>query len=230
MGALEDFLTRINEVDALLKHVAPEANPEVELTGVSDRPFTDSTLARSCIILTVSYFEGYLKDLTDESFDTLISSRVSCSRVADHLRGYVLADHLEALRRGRGPSQDWEALAGLVSASVLLSSERPVTEQIMPRTQVKRAVTSIDPKKINELMRVLGDPNLNTNPISKHASNLKSLKNIRDNAVHGNESDLTPLALGDIVRYSEFLKACASDIGQHCDWLLTSLGVPVTAV
>lgn len=222
MTALEDHLDRLAEVIVLLKHVAPEVNPEVQLGSVR-RPFSDSTLARSCLVLSVSYFEGFLKDLTDEAFDTVLSSKVACDRLSDHLRGRAISSHVQTLRKSENPSDNWRALSSLMEFGVGLRAGRPVTDEILPRDAVKRAVTSIEPRKINEFFLALGDKDLNHGPMSVFGEKLRSLKQVRDNAVHGNEADLAPLSLRDVVDCIDLLKQCAEAMNARSDALLEKL-------
>ncbi|WP_345311389.1 MAE_28990/MAE_18760 family HEPN-like nuclease [Kocuria gwangalliensis] len=223
MTALNDFIGRLDEVDALLRHVAPEVDTHSPISHEKRRPFSNSTLARSCTVLIVSYFEGFIKDLSDESLDNLIENQLPCSRLESHFRGYVLADHLKNLREGRDPSRDWIAMQRVMETAAFMNSGRVIEERFLPRRQIKRAVTSIDPKKINELFKIFGDSDLNRGPLSRYGERLKSLKNIRDNAVHGNEGDFDPLSLGDALNYLELLKDCASAMSDRMDLLLSSL-------
>lgn len=224
MTALDDHLSRLAEVTVLLTHVAPEVDPQV-LPGATRRPFSDSTLARSCLVLSVSYFEGFLKDLTDEAFDTVLSSKVACERLSDHLRGRAISSHVQTLRRSENPSDNWRALSSLMEFGVGLRAGRPVTDDMLPRDEVKRAVTSIEPKKINEFFLALGDDDLNRGPMSVFGEKLRSLKQVRDNAVHGNEADLAPLSLLDVVECVDLLSRCARAMNARADALLERLCV-----
>lgn len=223
MTALGDFIGRLDEVDSLLRHVAPEVDTEAPINLEQRRPFSNSTLARSCTVLVVSYFEGFIKDLSDEALDNLIEYQLPCSRLESHFRGYVLADHLKNLREGRDPSQDWIAMQQIMETAAFMNSGRVIEEKFLPRTQIKRAVTSIEPKKINELFKVFGDTDLKKGPLSLYGERLRSLKNIRDNAVHGNEGDFDPLSLGDARGHMQLLKECASAMSERMDLLLSSL-------
>lgn len=225
MSAFEDFEARVNEVAGILKYLAPEADLEedLKLPLIKRRPFSDSTLARSCTVLMVSYFEGFTKDLADDSFDLLLENEMNCSALNGHFRGHLLARHLNDLRAGRGPRKDWDSIAALLSITSKLSSADSIEEDLMPREQAKRVVTSIDPQKINELFRIFGDSDLSKNPISRYGERLKSLKTIRDNAVHGNENDVTPLSLQDAMRWGAMLVECAREMSEHMDALLEKM-------
>ena len=229
MNSLRDFLGRLDEVATLLRYVAPEIETDSPMFRSSRRPFSDSTFARSCMVLMVSYFEGFLKDLADEAFDTLIVERIPCSKVASQFRGYVLSDPLSKLRAGKSPRDDWEAMASVIQLSSVLASSRAVQEELVPRAALKRAVTSIEPQKINELFKVFGDENLKEGPMSQFGGKLRSLKNIRDNAVHGNEADLTPLSLQDVLVHTSILRDCAKSMAERMWFLLDSFrDVPMT--
>ncbi|WP_313355678.1 HEPN domain-containing protein [Microbacterium sp.] len=224
MSALSDHLDRLNEVGVLLRHVAPEVEPDVEV-GADRRPFSDSTFARSCLVLSVSYFEGFLKDLSDEAFDAILASKIACDRLSTHLRGHAIGSHVHTLRQSEDPSAQWSALTALIEFGVQLNTGSSVSEAMIPREEVKRAVTSIEPQKINVLFRSLGDEDLNTGPMSVFGTRLNNLKRIRDNAVHGNEKDLEPLSLRDADDCVKLLRDCAHSMNNRTTALLGKLGV-----
>jgi len=229
MSALSDFEFRLTEVESLLDKVAPGWSPMREsadksVSSVSDLPV--GALSRSSLVLIISYFEGFLKDLTDEVFDRILDDQVPCHRLPRALKGRAVMRHLELLRTSTDAGEVWGAVEQTGETWVALSGSGPVTAKLLPREETKRQVTSIEPSKINHLLRTLDDKDLRTGPMSKHAVRLRSLKQVRDNAVHGNERDLQPLGFADVSDALTLLRACAGDlserVGQLVDLLLAS--------
>lgn len=234
MSAYDDFLERVNEVKSLMSHVAPEV--AFSSSGGSDagipilkerrRPFTDSTLARSCTVLIVSYFEGFLKDLADDAFDALLEASVPSSKANEYFRGYLISAELDSIRTGRGVDKDWNAFSKIVDLTSEIKRGGRLEERLIPREQTKRAVTSIDPKKIRLLFEVFGETDFKTGPLSRHSGDLNSIRNTRNNCVHGNEGDLTPMSLGDAIACADSLTICANDLTVRLDQLVANLTMP----
>lgn len=217
MSALNDFNARIIEVRGILDYVAPETTT---LTEAARRPFSDGTLARSCLVLGVSYFEGYLKDAVDECLDTLVLNQVPCSRVGEHIKGYIIREHLEVLRLRNEPDQLWRAVTTLQRFNSSLAGDEPILDTLVPRNAIKRAMTSIEPSNVNELLRTFGETDLNRGPVSRHGEMLKSVKRVRDMAVHGNESDLPVLSIKEVDERLSDLSRCAADLAARLSDLI----------
>jgi hypothetical protein len=104
-----------------------------------------------------------------------------------------------------------------------LNSADVVTADVLAREETKRELTSIDPTNINEVLRALGDQDLRRGPVSKYAQRLRGLKQIRDNAVHGNELDLPVLGFADVSTYTELVIDCAKDLHDRVTALTEDL-------
>lgn len=225
MSALEDFNVRVGEIESLLDEISPGWWPSRQTPQDVGRPALSTpvrVVARASLVLLVSYFEGFLKDLTDEAFDEILDSRSPCNSLGSEFRGQVVASHVRVLRASERPADVWDALQALTRLGTLLSNSAPITAEMLPRQEVKRAVTSIEPKKINMLLKALNDDDLKAGPMSRHGARLLGLKQLRDNAVHGNESDLPPLGYGDVRDTLELLRACAEDMQARVETLLAA--------
>jgi hypothetical protein len=225
MTALDDFLARIEGVKDLLDRVAPGWSPERDLSASVKPPVLvlAGELSRSALVLCVSYFEGFLKDLSDEAFDALLNSEITCAEIPAHLKGQAVMVHVRKLRESLDPVAIWESVARLGELGMALSGEGPVTSDLLAPEQMKRELTSIDPKKINLLLKALGDQDLNRGPMSRFGDRLNSLKMIRDAAVHGNEQDLPPLAYGNVLEAMELTIECAEALSARVVFLLEPL-------
>lgn len=223
MTALDDFRARITEVEGLLDKVAPGWFPTRDQQGLADKELPVGTLSRSAIVLLVSYFEGFLKDLSDETFDRILDAALPCDRLPTSMRGYAVMAHVRTLRSSVDASDVWDAVSALATLAGFLLGSQAVTSDLLPRDETKREVTSIDPQKINMLLRVLDDDDLNRGPMSRYAERLRGLKQIRDNAVHGNEGDLPPLAFGNVIEAIELLRSCADELSSRVDELLSRI-------
>lgn len=224
MPALPDFLSRAEEVASLLDRVAPGWDPErLQPTGHTPMPPHDlaGVLSRSSIVLLVSYFEGFLKDLVDDSCDYLFTCRANGRQLSPHFRGYAMQGHVKTLRTTDDPGKLWESLQSLISLGSAYGSINPVPDSLLPREQLRRAITSIEPRKINNFLKALGDKGLEKGPMSSNlGQRLRSLKHVRDNAVHGNEQDLQPLGYKDVVDSLDLLKQVAGALDERVNDLL----------
>lgn len=224
MSAYSDFCGRVAEVDKLLDLVAPGWSPERQ----SEKPTVDAALpvgvlARSSLVLLVSYFEGFLKDLTDESFDRILDENIPCSGLPAAIRGQGVMQHVKRLRVSNDAAEIWGAVTELARVGTVFNADGPIDPLLLPREEVKREVTSIEPQKINLLLRAFADDELNKGPMSKHGQRLRGLKQIRDNAVHGNEQDLPPLGFADVNDARALLLLCARDLQERMDDLLRKI-------
>lgn len=221
--ALDDFKGRIEGIYKLLDGAAPGWDP-VRQPGLSvstDLPVGE--LSRSAIVLSVSYFEGFLKDMIDEAFDRLLFANVTCDRLPTRLKGRALMTHVRRLRDSYKPEEIWESAVMVGSMGQALNSSVVVTSDLLARDETKRELTSIDPTKINEVLRAFGDEDLSQGPVSRYGQQLKGLKQIRDNAVHGNEQDLPALGFADISTYSQLVLACAGELDMRMTTLIRTV-------
>lgn len=225
MSALDDFFERAEEVCDLLDHIAPGWWPE-RLAPEAPVPATphqmSSVLSRSSIVLITSYFEGFLKDLCDEAFDSIAAASVNAGHLSDHLRGHAMLKHIHTLRTTEDPAALWACVQQMIAIGGAFASGQPVHSDFLPRDELKRAISSIDPKKINELLRTLGDDDLNRGPMSVFGQRLKGLKQVRDNAVHGNEQEVPSLGYADISNNLTLLCDAALALQRRVDTLVAN--------
>lgn len=227
MNSLRDFLSRLDETGRLLDQVAPGWWPERSTSGAgTPDPLVAGQLSRATVVLLVSYFEGFLKDLADEAFDQLSGSSVPCYRLPEHLRGQLLLTHVRQLRSSSDPSEVWASVKSLVELGGALAGEGAASESMLPREETRRSMSSIDPVKINSLLKALGDVDLKAGPMSIYGERLKGLKQIRDNAVHGNERDLPPIAFGEVISAMDLLSSAAQALTDRVRELLAALAQP----
>lgn len=223
MSAFADFQGRAEEVALLLDRVAPGWSPD-RLDENAPTPQTPhdiaNVLARASVVLLTSYFEGFLKDLTDEALDAVAVAGRPARALSQHLRGRALESHIKTLRTTSDPGALWECLDQLVTLGFAFRSGAAVDEALLPREEIKRSISSIEPQKINELLRALGDSDLNHGPMSVFGERLRGLKSVRDNAVHGNERDVPMLGYSDVVTYLDLLLKAGAALQQRVDGLV----------
>jgi RiboL-PSP-HEPN len=221
--ALDDFQARVEGIYVLLDRVAPGWDPERRPDQSVSTDVPVGELARSGIVLSVSYFEGFLKDLVDEAFDVLLASKVSCEKLPSRLKGRALLTHVRRLRESRNPEEIWDAAVLVGSLGQALNSASAVTADLLARDETKRDLTSIDPVNINAVLRAFGDQELNRGPMSIYGQQLRGLKQIRDNAVHGNEQDLPALGFADVATYCRLVLLCAEALYARMTDLVDSV-------
>lgn len=223
MSAYDDFRGRTDEVAVLLDRVAPGWSPE-RLSEGDLAPETPhelaNVLARSSIVLLTSYFEGFLKDLTDEALDAVAIAATPARALSGHLKGRALESNVKMLRNTSDPTDLWQCLDQLITMGITFRSGAAIPEALLPRDEIKRSITSIDPGKINELLRALGDSDLNRGPMSVFGQRLSGLKAVRDSAVHGNERDVPRFGYSDVVTYLDLLLNAAFALQERVDSLL----------
>jgi hypothetical protein len=221
LSAVEEFGRRLDSVIDLLDQVAPGWSPRLGQSGSAAAPLLRvGELSRAALVLTVSYFEGFLKDLVDEALDDMVSRRLPCVAVPALLQGQAVMSHVAKLRSSSHAEEVWEAVNGLIEIRRLIDMGEPVQDRILARDEIKRGITSIDPKNVNAFLKALGDSNLNRGVMSQYAARLNGLKQIRDNAVHGNEMDLPPLGFADVESCLILVRSCAEDLGHRVVELL----------
>lgn len=220
MKAAEGFRTRLEDVELLMDTLVP---PWRHDSSAPMPPRNQIAVAcRSAIVLMVSYFEGYLKELIDEACDEICDREISGLRLPDALRGHIVEQYVAVLRAGGEASNVWRASEELTRVTLALRRDRPVSEELVPREALKRLVTSIDPKNLNAMLKAFGASrnDLTKGTISAHGEKLRALKRVRDNAVHSNESDLPNLGTEDVREYLHLLAEVAMGLGQQLDDVL----------
>jgi hypothetical protein len=224
-SAFSDFEERARQVEELLDVLVPGWDPERASCESfrSESPERVGVSCRSALVLLVSYFEGFLKDLIDVGYDTIAESGVSGSQLPSRVRGHIISKHVNALRRETDAAKIWEASSAIAFLGGALRSDEVIDASLLPREQTRREVTSIDPGRINRILQAFGEDDLNRGPMSRYGERMRALKSLRDNAVHGNEGDLPSLGSQDIREARDLLRDCARELDDRVDGLLGSL-------
>lgn len=228
-SSVDDLVERVAELERLLDALVPGWDPDRETNTPFESPPPErvGVACRSALVLLVSYFEGFLKDLVDEGYDALATSGVPSARLPGRIRGHIISQHVSVLRNEADAGRIWEATAAIAALGKQLQSDGPIDPALLPRSQTRREVSSIEPKKINMILRAFGDSDLNRGPISAFSVRLQHLKELRDNAVHGNERDLPLLGVSDVRDARDLVLGCARALDSRMSGLLAILCAPM---
>lgn len=225
MGCLDRFYEGIDEVDLLL-------SLEQDDESASDA----AAIRRAAVVLLVSHFEGYLKQLCETYTDTVGTGEVFTRSISRGVRELHTLPRLAEILESNDDVQRHALLKKLSNVTCLWTEDARPPAGTLDADRLSRVVTNADSECIDTLFTVLGltsrvcdgDVDLETPdtweyPYLNIRLTLRDVVKCRNDVAHGDLSRKP--TRGDLLRYMAFLRAFARRLDSKFDTLLRPLAV-----
>lgn len=226
--ALEVFADGTTEVE-LLRELALAAE---------DRGATDetNTLCRAAVVLLVSHFESFLKNVAEEYVDEVGIGGVESSRLPSGLREIHTIPRLESIIATRDDKQRAILLKRLGNIAALWNDDAKPAKGSLQAATFARLVTSAKPDIVNDLFARMGDrksvcdgeiemTQASGDIVTTNIElSLRDVISCRNDIAHG-KAERKPTA-DDVARYLQFLQAFSGRLQRKA----TSLAAEVLGV
>jgi hypothetical protein len=229
MSATDDFNKGVEEVK-LLESLVPVSDPDLP-PGV-ERIDAVNAVMRSCVVLLVSHFEGFLRGLAEEFVDAISTGHIDARRLPVALRELHTIPKLVEISRSTSPEQRIALLKKMGGYAALWNDDAKPPPGTLDAALVTRQIANAGSRRIDALFTVLGssdlvcdgDIDIDYSDIGDELQTLKirtALQDVvecRNDIAHGDvERKPTPT---DLDRYIRFLSALSQRLSRKKDGLL----------
>lgn len=237
LDSYSDFIASLQEVDTLLSIASRDplsekrpANPTLE------RDITNA-VTRSCIVMLVAHFEGFVKSALTELIDAIRQAKPPARRIPDALLELHTRGRINEIFGTQGPTRIHRTRALFTNYAQLWDEDHSINPSIISAKILVRQFTSATPEVLSEVFSLLDISDIIpqitihvNNAIASRGDNATTVKadvklneivRKRNNVAHGDkEEKLTPV---EIENYKVFLTDVAEKISlvieeriQHC--------------
>jgi RiboL-PSP-HEPN len=229
MGALEQFVDGVKEVK-VLERLIPENGQD--LPAGLDYSDAINAVTRSCVVLLVSHFEGFLRTLAEEFIDAISTGQVEARRIPTALRELHTLPKLVEIGQSNNTTQRTVLLKKMGTYSALWNdASKPAPGTLSP-SLVARQITNAGSQCIDDLFVFFGsadlvcdgDIDIDPDVTGEEAQTLKirtalhDVVECRNDIAHGDvQRKPTP---ADLDRYLRFLTALSNRLCRKRDVLL----------
>lgn len=236
-SSFSDFIESLREVDTLLAITPKEPLSSGKAADQARERDITNALTRSCIVMLVAHFEGFIKSALTELIDSICQAKPPARRIPDALLELHTRERIEEIFGTNGPerisrtrrlfttyAELWDENhsinPNLLSAKILarqLTNAKPeVLETVFSLLGVKDIVVQID-AHVNQAISSRGDQATRVKTDIK----LTEIVDRRNNVAHGDKTE--KLTTMEVENYKTFLTDVAEKIAiviqeriNHC--------------
>lgn len=237
LDSYSDFIGSLQEVDTLLSIASRDPlNEKRPGNPTLERDLTNA-VTRSCIVMLVAHFEGFVKSALTELIDAICQAKPPARRIPDALLELHTRGRINEIFGTEGPTRINRTRALFTKYAQLWDEDHSINPDIISSKILAREFTNAKPEVLSKVFSLLDVTDI-IQQINMHVNNaiasrgddattvkadvkLTEIVSKRNNVAHGDKGEkLTPV---EIENYKIFLTDVAEKISlvieeriQHC--------------